>query len=178
KLICPGHGPLAGKDLLEKQKRYFVELRQQVQKGLTANRTYEEIAQGIDIPWYKEWTGVEAKSRGEDLQHVYAELTGRVMPWDLVEDFGIYEGPSPTKDTPGWTKPRRVVVPGLMPARLAELKRVAPDVEFVPVKTAAEAAKAAADADAVLGFCTAGLVKAGKKPPRVQGGSARRGEGP
>src|SRR5262249_39539410 len=33
KLICPGHGPLAGKELLEKQKRYFVELRQQVKKG-------------------------------------------------------------------------------------------------------------------------------------------------
>ena len=33
KIVCPGHGPLAGKDLLEKQKRYFVELRQQVQAG-------------------------------------------------------------------------------------------------------------------------------------------------
>src|SRR5262245_50013503 len=26
-IICPGHGPLAHKDLLDKQKRYFVELR-------------------------------------------------------------------------------------------------------------------------------------------------------
>jgi phosphoglycerate dehydrogenase-like enzyme len=94
---------------------------------------------------------------------VYAELTGRIAPWDLAEDFGIYEGPSPFKDTPGWTKPRRIVVPNLMPARMAELKRVAPEVEFVPAKTAPEAAKAAEDADAVLGYCTAEIVKAGQK---------------
>src|SRR6266700_3123314 len=36
KLVCPGHGQIAGKDLLETQKRYFVELRQQVQKGIDA----------------------------------------------------------------------------------------------------------------------------------------------
>ena len=48
------------------------------------------------------------------------------------------------KETPGWEAPRRIVVPsGLMPARLAELKRVAPEVEFIPVKTAEEAARAA-----------------------------------
>ena len=33
KLVCPGHGPLAGKDLLETQKRYFVELRREVTQG-------------------------------------------------------------------------------------------------------------------------------------------------
>jgi phosphoglycerate dehydrogenase-like enzyme len=49
-----------------------------------------------------------------------------------------------------------------MPARLAELKRIAADVEFIPVKSAGEAAKAAEDADAVLGFCTADIIKAGR----------------
>jgi cyclase len=171
-LICPGHGPVATKDLLEKQKRYFVELQQQVKRGIDANKTLEEIRESIDIPWYKEWTGVEARSRLENVQHVYGELTGRIMSWDLVEDFGIYEGPSPTKATPGWTKPRRIVVPSLMPSRLAELKRLAPEVEFVPVKSAAEAAKAAADADAVLGFCSVDIVKAGTKLRWIQVGSA------
>src|SRR5262249_29318842 len=118
KLICPGHGPLAGKDLLDKQRRYFVELRQQVQKGTDASKATDEIMEAIDMPWYKEWTGVTAGSRKENVEHVYGELTGRVLAWDLVEDFGLYEGPSPTKDTPGWTKTRRVVIPNLMPARL------------------------------------------------------------
>ncbi len=159
-MICPGHGPVTGKDLLEKQKRYFIELRQYVQRGIDAGQSVDDIIKHLDLPWYKEWTGVTPS--GDNVKHVYAELTGRIMPWDLVEDFGVYEGPSPTKDTPGWTKPRRIVVQNLMPARLAELKRVAPDIEFLPAKTAADAAKVVGDADAVLGFCTPEIVKAGK----------------
>src|SRR5262245_22970429 len=160
RMVCPGHGPVAGKDLLEKQKRYFVELRRQVQQGIDAGKNIDDIIQAIDMPWYKEWTGVTPS--GDNVKHVYAELTGRIAPWDLAEDFGIYEGPSPTKDTPGWTKPRRIVVPNLMPARLAELKRVAPDVEFIPSKEGEDVAKVVADADAVVGFCTADMVRAGK----------------
>src|SRR5262249_44769669 len=151
-------------------KRYFVELRQHVQKGIDADLALADIIQGIDLPWYKEWTTV--KPAGDNVRHVYAELTGRIKPWDLEEDFGLYAGPSPTKETPGWTKPRRIVVPNLMPAGLAQLKRVAPDVEFIPVKTAADAAKAVADADAVLGFCTAEIVKAGTKLRWIQVGHA------
>jgi phosphoglycerate dehydrogenase-like enzyme len=49
-----------------------------------------------------------------------------------------------------------------MPARLMELKRVAPEVEFIPTKDEEEAARAVADADAVVGFHTADIVKAGK----------------
>ena len=170
KKVLPGHGPIAGKDLLEKQKRYCVELRRQVKAGIDAGKDEEEIIKSIDMPWYQEWTTVTPAV--DNIKHVYAELTGRISPWDLVEDFGIYEGPSPTKDTPGWTKPRRIVVPSLMPARLNELKRVAPEVEFIPVKTTEDAAKVCEDADAVIGFCTADIVKAGKKLRWIQVGHA------
>jgi cyclase len=170
KLICPGHGPMAGKELLAKQKRYFVELRQQVRQGIDAGKDLEDILKSIHMPWYKEWTGTTPA--GDNIKHVYAELTGRIMPWDLVEDFGIYEGPSPTKDTPGWTAPRRIVVPNMMPAPLAELKRIAPDVLFIPVKTAADAAKEAGEADAVIGFCTPEIVRAGKHLRWIQVGHA------
>jgi phosphoglycerate dehydrogenase-like enzyme/glyoxylase-like metal-dependent hydrolase (beta-lactamase superfamily II) len=159
RLVCPGHGPPAGKEVLEKQKRYFVELRRQVQQGIDANKSIEDILAGIDMPWYKEWTGVVPN--GDNIKQVYAELTGRVMPGEF-EEFGLSAGPSPTKDTPGWTKPRRIVVPNLMPARLAALKRVAPEVEFIPAKDEEEAAKVVEDADAVVGFCTADIIKAGK----------------
>src|SRR5262249_32164938 len=170
KLILPGHGLPAGKELLGKQRRYFVELRQQVQKGIEAGKDLADITRSIDMPWYKEWAGVEAKSRKENLEHVYGELTGRVPPADLLEDIRVYEGPSPTKDTPGWTKPKRIVVPDLMPARLAELKQIAPAVLFVPVQDAKEAAREAATADAGLGFCTADIVRAGKALRWVQVG--------
>jgi phosphoglycerate dehydrogenase-like enzyme len=60
-----------------------------------------------------------------------------------------------------------------MPADLAQLKRVAPKVEFVPVKDAAEAVREAADADAVLGFSTPEIVTAGGKRLRwIQSGHA------
>jgi phosphoglycerate dehydrogenase-like enzyme/glyoxylase-like metal-dependent hydrolase (beta-lactamase superfamily II) len=167
KVICPGHGPLAGKELLQKQKRYFQDLRRLVQEGVNDRHSVEDIIQHLDLPWYKEWTGVPPP--GDNVKHVYNELTGRVAPWDLPEDFGILEGPSPTKDTPGWEKPRRIVVPsGLMPARLDELKRIAPEVEFIPAKSEEEALEVIGDADAVLGFATADLVKAGKKLRWVQ----------
>jgi phosphoglycerate dehydrogenase-like enzyme/glyoxylase-like metal-dependent hydrolase (beta-lactamase superfamily II) len=168
KMICPGHGPVAGKDLLEKQKRYFVELRQQVQKGIDADKKLDAVIESIDIPWYKDWTGVTAASRKENVEHIYNELTGRLAPWDLVEDFGVYEGPSPTKDDADWKKPKRIIVPNLMPARLAELKRVAPDVEFVPAKNAEEAANLAEDADAIVGYCTPEIVRNAKKLRWIQ----------
>ncbi len=171
KFVLPGHGPIAGKDLLEKQKRYFVELRQQVKKGIDAGQSLEDIRKGIDMPWYKEWTTVEPAAA--NVEQVYNELTGRVAPWDLTEEYGITEGPSPTKETPGWTAPKRIVVPNLMPADLAQLKRVAPAVEFVPVKDAAAAAREAADADAVIGFSTPEIVQAGGKRLRwIQSGHA------
>src|SRR5262249_42831819 len=105
KAVCPGHGPLAGKDLLERQKRYFVELREHVRRGLDAGQGVEDLIKGIDLPWYKEWTGV--KPPGDNVRHVYAELTGRVKAWDLEAEFGAPTGPAP-KDAPGWTKPRRI----------------------------------------------------------------------
>src|SRR5439155_9340443 len=43
KMICPGHGQIAGTDLLETQKRYFVELRQQVQKGIDADKSVDDV---------------------------------------------------------------------------------------------------------------------------------------
>jgi phosphoglycerate dehydrogenase-like enzyme/glyoxylase-like metal-dependent hydrolase (beta-lactamase superfamily II) len=167
KFVLPGHGPIAGKELLETQKGYFVELRRQVQKGIDANQSLADIQKSIDMPWYKEWTTVNPSPA--NVEHVFGELTGRVKAWDLEEDLGIVEGgPSPTKDTPGWTKPRRIVIPDVMPARLAELKRVAPEVEFIPVKNAADAAKNVEDADAVIGFCSADIVKNGKKLRWIQ----------
>src|SRR5262245_44291156 len=66
KLILPGHGPPATRDLLDRQRRYFIELRQQVQKGINAGKELADIIPTIDIPWYKEWTGVEARSRKEN----------------------------------------------------------------------------------------------------------------
>lgn len=75
--VAPGHGELADAGLLATQKRYFVELREAVQRGVDAGKSLDEIKAAIDLPWYQEWTGVDVKSRTENIEHVYGELTGR-----------------------------------------------------------------------------------------------------
>jgi cyclase len=164
--VLPGHGPIAGRDLLERQQRYFFELRRQVQAGINDGKSLEDIRKSIDMPWYKEWTTVSPSPA--NVEHVYNELTGRMMPWDFAEEFALEEGPSPTKASAGWTAPKRIVIPSLMPARLAELKRVAPEIEFVPAHDAGEAAKLVEDADAILGFNSPEIVKAGRKLRWIQ----------
>lgn len=172
KVICPGHGQLASKELLAKQRQWFVDLRKEVQKGIDAGKDVDDIIKSIDIPWYKEWTGVSANDQLPNIKHVYDELTGRTMDWELIEDFAIFEGPSPTKNTPGWTKPKRIIVPALMPAELNQLKKIAPEVLFVPVKNAEEAAQEVGDADAVLGFASAAIIEKGTKLRWLQLGIA------
>jgi cyclase len=78
KLVCPGHGAVAGRGLLAKQKRYFVELRDQVKKGIDAKKSLDDITAGIDMPWYKEWTGKDAGEIKDNVEHVYKEMTGKV----------------------------------------------------------------------------------------------------
>ena len=78
KLICPGHGEVAGKDLLAKQRRYFEDMRREVQKGIDAKKSLEDITSDLDMPWYKEWTGVAAKDNKTNVEHVYKELTGKI----------------------------------------------------------------------------------------------------
>ncbi|MSR33128.1 MAG: MBL fold metallo-hydrolase [Gemmataceae bacterium] len=161
-MICPGHGPVDGAKLVEKQKRYFVELRQEVEKGLKVGKDLEAIGKGIKFPWYEEWTGVTAKP--DNIEHVYKEMTGRVTPPDLLRDLGLAWGIPPAgKPAPGWKAPRRIVVrKGLMPWKIAELKGIAPEVEFVPAEDEEEAKRVLGDAEAVLGFSDPGLISAGK----------------
>lgn len=87
KQIAPGHGELAGKELLATQRRYFVELRQTIQKGIDAGRTLEQIKTDVDLPFYQEWTGVAAKDQVENIEHVYKELTANKKPMTEEKKF-------------------------------------------------------------------------------------------
>jgi len=74
KLLAPGHGELGDKNIIAKQRRYFVELRAAVKNMIDQGKPLAEIKEMINLPFYKEWTGVEAKSREENIEHVYREL--------------------------------------------------------------------------------------------------------
>lgn len=80
----------------------------------------------------------------------------------MVGDLGLIEAPAPVRDSPRWRKPQRVIVREATPERLAWLREVAPGVELVPAATPAEAAALAKDADAVIGYCSAEILDAGK----------------
>ncbi|MFQ5734095.1 MAG: MBL fold metallo-hydrolase [Planctomycetaceae bacterium] len=77
KTLAPGHGEPSGKSLIAKQKRYFVELRDAIQTAIDAGKSLEQIKKSINLPFYKEWTGVDVQERTENIEHVYGELTKR-----------------------------------------------------------------------------------------------------
>jgi glyoxylase-like metal-dependent hydrolase (beta-lactamase superfamily II) len=75
--ICPGHGEMSDITLIDRQRRYFVELRQFIGDAIAKGKTLAEITSSIDFPWYKEWTGVDVKMNVENISHVYKELGGK-----------------------------------------------------------------------------------------------------
>ncbi len=77
KKVCPGHGEMSDASLLDTQKRYFVELRMAIQKLIDAGKSLDDIKKEVDVPFYKEWAGVDVKTRVENIEHVYGELTGK-----------------------------------------------------------------------------------------------------
>jgi len=77
-LICPGHGKVATKDLLALQKRYFADMRTEIKKGIDAKKTLPEITDGLEMAWYKDWTGKAAKDVKDNVKHVFDELNGKI----------------------------------------------------------------------------------------------------
>ena len=77
KILCPGHGEMSDITLIDKQRRYFVELREFIGNAISKGRSLAEIVEAIDFPWYKDWTGVAASTRTENIEFVYRELGGK-----------------------------------------------------------------------------------------------------
>lgn len=77
-IVCPGHGKMSRKELLATQKKYFADMREQIKKGVEAKKSLADITTSLDMPWYKEWTGKDAKDIKENVKHVYDELTGKI----------------------------------------------------------------------------------------------------
>ena len=48
-LICPGHGMVAAKELLGKQKRYFADMRREVKNGIDVGKSLAEITDTLGI---------------------------------------------------------------------------------------------------------------------------------
>lgn len=79
----------------------------------------------------------------------------------LVTELGLEESGAPVRDDPRWRRPTRIVVRAENPEILEALRPFAPGVDLVGVRTPAEAATALKNAQAIIGWCDAGIVAAG-----------------
>ncbi len=79
--LAPATAKWLAKTFIEKEKKYFTELREAVKKGIDDKKSVDDITKGLDVPWYKEWTGVgvvETDMNKGNVKHVYDELMGKV----------------------------------------------------------------------------------------------------
>src|SRR5262245_41626122 len=97
-----------------------------------------------------------------------AETPPAPAPAAVIEHYGLEEGATPVKERAGWRKPKRILVGGFIPKIAEQLQASAPGVEFVVVNSPAEAAKKAANVDAVIGLCTPDILAAGKSIRWIQ----------
>ena len=86
----------------------------------------------------------------------------------LIAELGLQESATALADRPGWAPPKTVVIPAVDAARLAWMQAAAPGLTLLPAKDRAEAAALAADADAVIGFCTPEVLAAGARLRWIQ----------
>ena len=86
---------------------------------------------------------------------------------DLVVETGIRADGVAMRDAPRWRKPVTVLYRGSAESA-AELEAVAPGLRIVAVGSLAAAVEAAAEADAIIGFCNPELVAAANKASWIQ----------
>lgn len=87
---------------------------------------------------------------------------------DIERRLELEAGQVAARMLPGWRRDARVVVRVDSPARLAALQAAAGSLELVPATTDAEALAALEGATALVGFCAARLLDAGRRLNWVQ----------
>ncbi|HEX9708324.1 MAG TPA: D-2-hydroxyacid dehydrogenase [Steroidobacteraceae bacterium] len=86
----------------------------------------------------------------------------------LIAELGLEESAIALADRPGWQKPRKIVVIGADAERIAWMQPAAPGVKLVGAADRTGAVREVADADAVIGPCTAEVVQAGPRLRWIQ----------
>ena len=170
--VVPGDGNPGGVDLLDDQIMRLNALRKVVHDGLIAGRTTGEVVEGFADPWFRSWRENDPTGAAESVAAVYAELGGLRTPWRLLEERGLREGASPTRQDDGWTSPEKILWRNRWPDRFPMLAHVAPGVEIIPFDSLEEAAELVSDADAVIGVATPEILAAGDRLRWIQVGSA------
>ncbi len=80
--VLPGHGPAGGKEVMEGQAQFFIELRKAVEKSAKAGQKPEEIATSIQLPdSVKTW--VDNKGLPAQVKDAYNEIQQHKPAGDL-----------------------------------------------------------------------------------------------
>ena len=77
----------------------------------------------------------------------------------LIEQTGVEAGDVAMRDRPGWREPRKILVRDTR-GFYADVADSGPGVEIIGVKSEDEALRHAADADAIIGYCSERLLAA------------------
>ncbi len=85
----------------------------------------------------------------------------------LVEQTGIKLSDTAMRDRAGWREPRKIIVRDVL-GFYAQVTGTVPVVELVSVQSEEDALAHAADADAIIGFCSERLVEAAPKVMWIQ----------
>lgn len=86
---------------------------------------------------------------------------------ELIEHYGLQQDDTPVKQRKGWHKPKRILLGGFVSRLAPELRLIAPETEFLIAGTPEAQAKIAR-VDAVIGFCNADVLAAGKSIQWIQ----------
>jgi phosphoglycerate dehydrogenase-like enzyme/glyoxylase-like metal-dependent hydrolase (beta-lactamase superfamily II) len=171
-VVVPGRGDPGGVELLTAQIERLAAVRAHVEAGLSAGSSRETVVSAYADPWFEEWRRANPQAADAAVAAVFDEISGLQPPRFLIEERGLREGRSPTREDPDWKPPRKVLWRDYWPERLPFLVHVAPGVEIVPFSSSDEAMAEVADADAIIGTATPELLAAGSRLRWVQVGSA------
>ena len=87
---------------------------------------------------------------------------------ELIDRLRLEEAPTPVRERPGWSPPRRVVVTLGNEAGVEWLRSAVPDVEVIAAPDMETALRSVRGADALIGSCSPRLVEAGTNLKWIQ----------
>ncbi len=109
---------------------------------------------------------------------VHAKTQPGTATQALIDELGLRESKQAIRQSPSWQKPKRIVVllPGgqqaISPRALDKLRQVSDGVQLIPVKSFDDLPAALEGADALLGYCTPQILRAGTQLRWIQSYSA------
>lgn len=86
---------------------------------------------------------------------------------NVIDHYGLEQADTAVKERKGWRKPKRILLGGFAARSGTALQSAAPDVELLVAGTPEAKAKIAS-VDAIIGFCDADVIAAGKAIQWIQ----------